>query len=175
MNNKKGIQLNMAMGAILALILVATLVIVSIYLFSSLETAVNAPNTAGTAINETLTTVTEKGENLSASLLRAGACGTATAVINSTDSITIASGNYTQTGCTIVFKDGGDANFNNTNWKVTYPYTYTASTAASNASDVTITNFSNYPALVGLVGTIVFLGIVIGVLVASFVFGKKDV
>jgi hypothetical protein len=36
-----------------------------------------------------------------------------------------------------------------------------------------ITQFANYPTLVGLVGTIIFLGLVIGVLVASFVFGGK--
>jgi len=36
-----------------------------------------------------------------------------------------------------------------------------------------ITQFGTYPALVGLVGTIVFLGLVIGVLVASFVFGGR--
>ena len=41
------------------------------------------------------------------------------------------------------------------------------------ATQTMITQFSAYPALVGLVGTIIFLGIVIGVLVASFVFGGK--
>ncbi len=50
---------------------------------------------------------------------------------------------------------------------------FTADSAASNATDEMITQFGNYPALIGLVGTIVFLGLVIGVLVASFVFGGK--
>jgi hypothetical protein len=36
-----------------------------------------------------------------------------------------------------------------------------------------VTQFGAYPALVGLVGTIIFLGIVIGVLVASFAFSSK--
>lgn len=49
--------------------------------------------------------------------------------------------------------------------------TFTAASAADNATDTMITQFGNYPALVGLVGTIIFLGIVIGVLVASFAFG----
>lgn len=48
---------------------------------------------------------------------------------------------------------------------------FTANTAAANATTTMITQFGTYPALVGLVGTIIFLGIVIGVLVASFVFG----
>jgi len=51
--------------------------------------------------------------------------------------------------------------------------TFTAGSAEANATDVMITQFGTYPTLVGLVGTIIFLGLVIGVLVASFVFGGK--
>lgn len=50
---------------------------------------------------------------------------------------------------------------------------FTAGSAAGNATNAMITQFGNYPTLVGLVGTIIFLGLVIGVLVASFVFGGK--
>jgi hypothetical protein len=50
--------------------------------------------------------------------------------------------------------------------------TFTANTAASNATNTMITQFGGYPALVGLVGTIIFLGLVIGVLVGSFVGGR---
>ena len=51
---------------------------------------------------------------------------------------------------------------------------FTANTAAANATNSMITQFATYPALVGLVGTVIFLGLVIGVLVASFAFGRKD-
>ena len=50
---------------------------------------------------------------------------------------------------------------------------FTANSAAANATNVMTTQFAAYPALVGLVGTIIFLGIVIGVLVASFAFGGR--
>lgn len=56
---------------------------------------------------------------------------------------------------------------------VTLGATFTAGTAESNATNTMITQFGTFPALVGLVGTIVFLGLVIGVLVASFVFGGR--
>ena len=52
--------------------------------------------------------------------------------------------------------------------------TFTSGTAESNATNTMITQFGNYPALVGLVGTIIFLGVVIGVLVASFAFGGRQ-
>jgi len=50
---------------------------------------------------------------------------------------------------------------------------YSVQTGSGAASSATIDAFSTYPALVGLVGTIVFLGLVIAVLVGSFVFGGK--
>jgi hypothetical protein len=87
--SKKGIQLNQAFGAVLALVLVAVLVIIAIYLFTSLGAS------------------------------------------------------------------------------------FSTGSAALNATNTMITQFGAYPALVGLVGTIIFLGIVIGVLVASFVFGGR--
>lgn len=52
---------------------------------------------------------------------------------------------------------------------------FTAGSAEANATDDLITQFANYPTLVGLVGTIIFLGLVIGVLVGSFVTGGRRV
>lgn len=51
--------------------------------------------------------------------------------------------------------------------------TFTNGSSAYNATGTMITQFATYPALVGLVGTIIFLALVIGVLVASFAFGGK--
>ncbi len=51
--------------------------------------------------------------------------------------------------------------------------TFTPLSAEANATTELITQFGTYPVLVGLVGTIIFLGLVIGVLVASFVFGGR--
>ena len=51
--------------------------------------------------------------------------------------------------------------------------TFDADSAELNATNTMIAQFGTYPTLVGLVGTIIFLGLVIGVLVASFVFGGK--
>ncbi len=54
-------------------------------------------------------------------------------------------------------------------------WSYTVTSDAGSAADSMIDQFANYPALVGLVGTIVFLGLIIGILVVSFVFGgSKD-
>ncbi len=90
-NNKKGIQLSQAFGAVLTLVLVAVLVVIAIFLFVTL------------------------GES------------------------------------------------------------FTVDSAEANASADLVTEFGNYTSLIGLVGTIIFLGLVIGVLVASFAFGGRRV
>ena len=53
--------------------------------------------------------------------------------------------------------------------------TFTANSAAANASNSMVTQFASYVVLVGLVGTIVFLGVVIGVLISSFAAGGKRI
>ena len=53
--------------------------------------------------------------------------------------------------------------------------TFTANSAEANASNDMVAEFGNYTSLIGLVGTIIFLGLVIGVLVASFAFGGRRV
>ncbi len=51
---------------------------------------------------------------------------------------------------------------------VTLGLSFTAGTAEANATDVMVQQFGSYPVLIGLVGTVLFLGLVIGVLVRSF-------
>ena len=58
---------------------------------------------------------------------------------------------------------------------VTLGDSFTAGSAEANASTDMVDEFGNYTSLIGLVGTIIFLGLVIGVLVASFAFGGRRV
>ena len=93
-------------------------------------------STAGTNTNESAdfgasntTSVT-----LAASLLRTGACGTITQVRNGTLGAIISSGNYSQTGCALT---NSTSTFADTDWLVTYPYTYDADTEASKSVNTT--------------------------------------
>ncbi len=58
---------------------------------------------------------------------------------------------------------------------VTLSDSFDTASAEANASDEMVDEFANYTSLIGLVGTIIFLGLVIGVLVASFAFGGRRV
>ncbi len=172
MKSKKGIALNQAFAAVLTLVLVATLVIIAITIFVNLNTAFAGTNSVS-IFNETLTTVTETGETVSNASLCEFAGFSVNQATNATSGILIPATNFTASTAGLVSFIGDDGEgFNNSDWNVSYSFTW--GSEACTASQVTITQFATYPVLVGLVGTIIFLGLVIGVLVASFVFGRKD-
>ncbi len=167
---KKGIQLNQAFSAVLVVVLIAVLVIIGIFLFDTL---------GNTFIDKAVSTTNESvvaNQVTNVSLAGAATCNfgddvTGGDVYNGTAGVLVTSGNYT------IAADGNvilvDALFDGDTLLVSY--TYTNGGSACTATDEMIVQFGNYPALIGLVGTIVFLGLVIGILVVSFVFGgKKD-
>lgn len=123
-------------------------------------------NTAGSAINETLTTVTYAGEYLSVSNLKNALCSVTT-VTNATDGVVIPSTNYTATNCLLAYS-GGATTYNNTNWNVTYTYTYSAQTVAVNVTGDLETEISNNTSIAGIILTISLVGIVLAILVGVF-------
>lgn len=166
---KKGIPLNQAFGAILTLVLVGVLVIIAIFIFASLAPSLDNQATSGT--NQTVTAVSEtEGQ-----VINSSACDlngvTVISVNNATGDEVITSANYTVSDSGVILSTGNDARFNNTDWNITYSGLEGGD--ACRANKTMIEQFATYPVLVGLVGTIIFLGLVIGVLVASFVFGGK--
>ena len=168
--NKKAIALSQSFGAILAVVLIGVLVIIGIFLFVTLETT---SLQAGTPItNETIDLVAGGGsvELANGSSVTCGSSGYAiTLVVNATDDTLdpVSTSNYTVSG-TGVFSNLTETD---DDWNVSYTFNWGGDTCV--ASQSLVTQFATYPALVGLVGTIVFLGLVIGVLVASFLFGGK--
>ncbi len=170
--NKKGIALNQAFGAILALVLVAVLVIIGIVLFVSLNTGPFANLETVTITGESLTPTGDGVLVSNSTRCNFGSFGIGTAT-NSSGGLMDA-GNYTTTGAGLVTNTTPLNAGNNTGTPWTLNYTYGWGTAACEAAQSTIVQFGTYPVLIGLVGTIIFLGLVIGVLVASFVFGRRE-
>jgi len=168
MKQKKGIQLNQAFGAVLTLVLVAVLVIIAIVIFVSLSSSFAGSYALGEN-NETLSMATG-----SASVANATLCEFADfTVINvNNGTFTIVAANYTITSATGTISN--TTSEISGSWYVTWTGTYGG--PACTASDEMTDEFGNYTSLIGLVGTIIFLGLVIGILVAAFAFGgRKDV
>ncbi len=165
---KKGIALNQAFGAVLTVVLIGVLVIIAIFLFVNLGSSLNTQ--AASVTNQTLAVSGATTVNTTACGLNS--LGSFTAY-NATGGELIPANNYTITG-------GGEltpvatSEYDGFDWNLTYGYLQGGD--ACTANNTMITQFATYPVLVGLIGTIVFLGLVIGVLVASFVFnGKRGV
>ncbi len=167
LKQKKGIALNQAFGAILTIVLIAVLVIIAIVLFVTLK---------GTFVNLASASATNESVDMSlggpVALGNSSLCNVEqfaiSEVFNSTGT-TIADANYTVTSGGLI-----------TNTTNEFPDTWLVSSSSSwggeacVAGDSMIVQFATYPVLIGLVGTILFLGLVIGVLVASFAFGGRN-
>jgi hypothetical protein len=172
MKNKKGIMLSEAFGAVLTVLLVGLLVIVAIYLFSALGNSFTIVPIQG-GINETSYINSSAYSNTSLSGIYCNYQGiTMTTVYNLSDGAVISAPNYTVTNIPTGFNVTNKTAMAYNNTRLNYQVNYGGS--ACTATNVMITQFATYPALVGLLGTIIFLSLVIGVLVASFAFGGKQ-
>lgn len=178
LKNKKGIALNQAFGAVLALVLVAILVIVALLLFNSLGATFTNLQQIG-EINETqnLTdAATSMDQSVAGNSTLCNYAGFAVSVITinvSGEATVLPTANYTlgEKGTVTLTTLTAAGTFNGTNMNISYSANDGGPSCV--ATNVMIAQFATYPALIGLVGTIIFLGIVIGVLVASFVFGGR--
>jgi len=168
MQKKKGMALNQAFGAVLTLVLVSVLVIVAIVIYVNLATSFE-----GTS-SETITGESLTPTDAGVSVATATKCGFESFVLTTVNNgtaggISINSANYSTTSAGVVTNLTNE--YTDSAWVLNYTYVWgsDACTAAEEMTD----EFGNYTSLIGLVGTIIFLGLVIGILVAAFAFGGR--
>jgi len=113
----------------------------------------------GTINNETLTTVTETGEDFDKNSERV-CSASGLSVTNASDAWLIASGNYTQTGCNLAVSSTVDLGLNNTNWNVTYTYVHASSRAYNIQTNVS-TGTSSFFTNTTTIFTILFVVVII--------------
>ena len=176
METKKSIQLSQAFGAVLTLVLVAVLIIIAIVIFVQLGTSF-AGTISATTTNETVI-IPGSGTVAvaNADLCQFGDFGS-TVLFNTSEGFGTVSNNILAltTDYTIDVDTGEITNVTAAWNETNASYAYTCGSGACTASENMTTEFGNYTSLIGLVGTIIFLGLVIGVLVASFAFGARRV
>jgi hypothetical protein len=122
-------------------------------------------DTTLTKLNDTLTTVDGVGEYLSVASYRNVVCSVLT--IQNATSGHVISTNYTATNCLIKSTQplGG---FNNTNWNVSYTYTFDLATVATNVTDDMNTEIKNNSSITGIILTVSLIGIILAVLLGVF-------
>jgi len=168
MENKKAQLANLPTG-IIALVVAVIMLVIGVVILQELRDSDSiSASASATQNNETITTVTETGENFVASTRPAVVCSVL-AVTNATDGITVPSANYTVTNCNIRYS-GVTGAFNNTNWNVSYTSTYgdTVWTSANN----TIVELGTFADFWEIIVLAVVVTVVIGLLLV--VFGRPN-
>ena len=97
--------------------------------------------------------------------------GFAVSTFTNSSGTLMSSANYTVSGAGVVVNTTALTGDSVTPWIGNYTYTW--GSQACTASENMTSEFGNYTSLIGLVGTIIFLGLVIGILVAAFAFGGR--
>jgi hypothetical protein len=167
-NQKKSIQLNQAFGAVLTLILVAILVIVGIYLFSALQTSI--PYKTTSVINESGRINGTRYSNTTYQGICNFIAPSSITAVNVSSNTVINAANYTIDWATSTIVNATAKQYDYVYFSFDYQWGGEACVATRNMT----AQFGTYPALIGLLGTIIFLALVIGVLIASFAFGGKQ-
>lgn len=113
----------------------------------------------GSEDNETLTSVEDvSGESLSVAGYRSVSCSIS-AVTNASNGKPITSANYTLSDCNL--KSSGDNAFNNTNWNVTYSYSFLNPTEAVNVINDTSVSLGGttawFPIMIVMVAMVVLI------------------
>jgi uncharacterized membrane protein len=119
--------LNILLGVITMIFVIGLIVMVFALMGGELSN-VSYQEASGSVDNETLTTVTEAGEDLSVSGLRDVSCSVSSCYNATAGGGLIPASNYTATGCSVAVTV---STYNNTNWKCSYSYTHLANSTAS--------------------------------------------
>jgi hypothetical protein len=161
--NKGVAGLTILLSLVVMLFIIGLIVMIFSLMSGQLQQATYT-STTGTKNNETLTTVTETGENFAQYSLRGVSC-TVKVVTNATDGVVIPSSNYTQTNCNLKIKT--PSIYNNTNWNVTYTYVYNADNTATDvindtgASISTVTQWFDIFVVIGAMVVLILLTVII--------------
>jgi hypothetical protein len=151
----------------LTFLILATIALVS----EKYQDALPSGETA-TAINETISTVTEVPTTLANSVQINFKSLVVNHCLNVSTEGVIDPANYTVGADSISFK-GADLNYNNTDWLCTYTYAYTG--IAGNITTDLNTEISNNTSIAGIVLTISLVGIVLTVLIGIFIGIRKGI
>jgi len=175
--DKKGVlgldTVKVFMISILALAVIGVAIIIVLNTLD--ESDVVREGKSGTNLNDTLTTVAESGEYLTNYTLESAVC-TVTYVQNASSAEVISSGNYTTSNC-FIYYSGDDLTYNNSNWNVSYTYTYDLNYAEGIQENVTegiVDFFSNTTTLFAILVVVVIILAITIIILAVGKFGEGN-
>lgn len=162
---KKG-QVQTIAPAILALVFAAIVLVFGLVISQEIrDTDVMTQAVSETIINETLTTVTETGEQLANFGYRGANTFNLTRCINATGGEEIVAANFTWTSATATVSCNSCGAFNNTNWNCDYTYLH-GDEAYESAND-TLIGLATFADFWEIIVLAIVISVVIGILVIS--------
>jgi hypothetical protein len=170
--NKKAQSLGGLYSGILFITAIGILLALVMYILSSMGTSFLTPNTAGSVVNESILRPTTAGISLAASRQTGAVCEAITNIWNGTTGVAIGLNMLSQSGC-IVYNTTA-VNTSST-WVVSYPYTYSASTASSNATSSIVDDFIAFLPWLGIILLALAAGVVLFFIIRSFSGAGKGV
>jgi len=170
MENKKG-QLSGILASFVIVAAAIIMLVLMMYVFSSLSTSFDSTRTSVSAVNETTGGINQTGYLVSTASNTSNANfvlvsaydvnGTGTKSFI-TSNVTLSSTGLLQNSTTLTY--GTNA---------TVSYTYGAASPEIEAGSTSITSISNAVPLVGIIFVVVAIGAIIGILIGAFVFRKN--
>jgi len=148
---------------ITGVVVVGVVLVMAIFIAGSIQDATYEDNTVATVTNETGSWLNETTYTVDSSTATNFAGLTILSAINTTDNSSIGVGNFSVSG-------SGFTNATATTWDsiwVTYSYSYSADTAASNASSDLVTSLSNGSGWLTILIVVGFATIVLGMLTSG--------
>lgn len=148
---------------IIGIVIIGITLCIGIFISATLEYNFSAPGTTGSYANESVTRTTTLSTLVASNLLD-GQCGAATKILNGSSGVVniVIAGNFTQSGCTLT--NVTDMEGYGSTIRVSYPFTYTAGTASSNAAGSLVTSLAGGSAWITILVVVGFAVIVLGML-----------
>lgn len=162
MKSDKGVAgLNIVAGIVVALFVIGFIAMLFAIIGGEVEEE-TWDAIAGSVANETVTAVDEAGDELTAGQYNGAVCTIGEVFEADYTNNSVNSGNYTVTGCNLVANAGAD--YNGSDWNVSYSYTGNSNSTSSNIIHTTFTSLSDVTSWQGL---IIVLGMVVVLIILT--------
>lgn len=153
---------------IISVVIIGVVLILGIYISDSLQDVTKDTNTPGTILNESVTFVaTNTAQSLDVANLEDVTCSLSSVTNETALGAVLTSGNFTLSGCTLLNATAlADAIGNGTVY-VSYSYTYTASTEASNSAGDVVTALSTGTSWISILVVVGFAVVILTMLTSG--------
>jgi hypothetical protein len=167
LSGKRG-NVQMLAPAIITLVMAAAMLVLGMIILESVNDITYKTYTPAAIVNESsIIAVKESGFNTTVYLYKDAVCKL-NKCVNATDGILIPAANLTATNCHIRYSGALASGPNNSIWKCSYNYSYSAKTDISDASNKSLVGLGTFADFWEIIVLAIVITIVVGMLLVVF-------